>query len=151
MELIRTTSKDPDFISLVEKLDAYLTGHNGKKDVFYSQFNKIDLLENCIVAYIDEKAVSCGAFKKVTDETIEIKRMYTLPEFRKQHIAKAVLSELEQWAKELGFKKLILETGLGLQNAQKLYAGSGYDIIENYGPYINVKESVCFSKLINNA
>ena len=25
MELIRTTSKDPDFISLVEKLDAYLT------------------------------------------------------------------------------------------------------------------------------
>lgn len=151
MELIRTTSKDPDFINLVEKLDAYLTGHNGKKDVFYSQFNKVDLLENCIVAYVEGKAVSCGAFKKVADDTIEIKRMYTLPDYRKQNIAKAVLSQLEKWAKELSFKKIILETGVGLAHAQKLYQNSGYAVTENYGPYIDVKESICFSKLLNNA
>ena len=46
-----------------------------------------------------------------TSDTIEVKRMYTLPEKRGQGIAFKILSELEIWSRELSFKKCILETG----------------------------------------
>ncbi|NUQ23825.1 MAG: hypothetical protein HUU34_07720 [Saprospiraceae bacterium] len=37
---LRTTSDNPDFIHLVEYLDAYLAVVDGKDHAFYAQFNK---------------------------------------------------------------------------------------------------------------
>jgi len=55
---------------------------------------------------------------------------------------------LEKWAKELGYKKVILETGDQLSEAINLYQKHQYEITDNYGPYIGMKESVCMKKMI---
>lgn len=41
MQLIRTNSDDPDFIQLVQLLDAELEKRDGNDHSFYAQFNKI--------------------------------------------------------------------------------------------------------------
>jgi len=49
MKIIRSNSENPDFQKLVKKRDTYLGVMDGGKHEFYSQFNKIDALQNCIV------------------------------------------------------------------------------------------------------
>jgi hypothetical protein len=40
----------------------------------------------------------------------------------------------------------VLETGIKQNEAMHLYRKSGYIVIENYGPYKNMPESVCMQK-----
>ena len=146
--LIRTDSDNADFRELVVLLDRELQIRDGDEHSFYAQFNKIDKIRHVVVAYEDEKAVGCGAFKEYTDEAAEIKRMYVRPERRGRGIAGMILSELEMWAKELNFSECVLETGLKQPEAISLYQKSGYRIIPNYGQYAGVANSVCLRKLI---
>ncbi len=80
------------------------------------------------MAYDGEEAVGCGALKEYSAAEMEIKRMYVLPNRRGKGIATSLLSELEKWARELKFKKCILETGLKQQEAINLYRKLGIEI-----------------------
>ncbi len=146
MVLKRTDSADPDFIPLVQLLDADLAIRDGDDHDFYHQFNNIDSLRHCIVAYDDGIPVGCGAFKKYGDGLVEIKRMYTLPQSRGKGIAKQILAALEVWAREEGYDHAILETGKAQPEAIALYKKCGYEIIPNYGQYTGVENSLCFKK-----
>jgi GNAT superfamily N-acetyltransferase len=72
--------------------------------------------------------------------------MFVRPEYRGKGIAGSILKELETWAGELGFEKVILETGKAQPEAIGLYTKSGYAIIPNYGQYEQVENSVCMTK-----
>jgi putative acetyltransferase len=144
----RTTSEDTDFQNLVRELDKDLAIRDGEEHDFFHQFNKIDMLKHVLVAYKDEVAAGCGAIKQYDDETLEVKRMFVLLELRGHGIAALVLEELEQWTAELGFGKCILETGIKMPEAIRLYSKSNYRQIPNYGQYAGVESSVCFEKVL---
>lgn len=148
MNLIRTDSDNNDFRELVARLDADLQIRDGAEHLFYAQFNKIDKIREVVVAYENEKAVGCGAFKEYEKGTAEIKRMFVRPENRGRGIAGNILNELETWAKELNYAEAILETGVKQPEAIRLYRKSGYEIIPSYGQYLNVENSVCMKKSI---
>ena len=143
---IRTDASHADFIALVKALDADLANRDGRDHSFYNTFNKIDAIKYAVVAYENDTPVSCGAIKEYTPGTMEVKRMYTVPEHRGKGIAAVVLKELELWAKELGYKTCILETGKRQPEAIWLYQKNGYTTIPNYGQYAGVDNSVCFEK-----
>lgn len=145
-KIIKTDSSNKDFIELVKMLDADLAKRDGNEHSFYAQFNKIHSIKHVIVAYENNKAVACGAIKEFKADTMEVKRMFTLSENRSKGIAAEILSALEIWAKELQYKKCILETGKRQSEAIGLYTRKGYKRIANYGQYANVENSVCFEK-----
>lgn len=148
MTIKRTDSSNKDFQNLVQLLDADLAIRNGEDHSFYDQFNKIDAIKNCIVIYVDEIPAACGAFKKFDEETVEIKRMYTNPDFRKKGLATTIVKELEIWAKELNYTKAVLESSLEQNEALSVYEKSGYTRIPNYGQYIGMDKSVCYEKFL---
>ncbi|MFN4027351.1 MAG: GNAT family N-acetyltransferase [Flavobacterium sp.] len=148
MKLIRTTSDHPDFGQLVAELDAYLRVLDGDDHEFYAQFNKSSLLKNVLIVYKNEFPVGIGAYKEYDSNTAEIKRMYTRPDYRGQGIAKAIITELEHWAKEEGYTTAILETGHLQKDAIGLYQKLGYEITDNFGQYIGVENSVCMKKIL---
>ena len=148
LKLFRTDSDNNDFKTLVKLLNADLAIRDGADHAFYSQFNHIDKIKNAVVAFMDKEAVACGAFKKISDSSVEIKRMYVVENLRGQGIAQQVLAELEKWARELNFSACILETGKKQPEAISLYQKAGYAIITNYGPYENIENSVCMEKKI---
>ena len=80
LTLVRSKSEHPDFIALVKQLDAYLKIMDGDEHDFYNQFNHIDILKHTVIAYLNDKPVGCGAFKKFDNNSAEIKRMFTHPE-----------------------------------------------------------------------
>ena len=97
VEIIRTDSGCEDFKELVRLLDLYLAEKDGDDHSFYDQYNSIDKLNNVVLIYKDGLAVACGAVKEYSPGVMEVKRMYTRPEFRGQKIASKVLQELEKW------------------------------------------------------
>lgn len=145
----RTNSDDLDFQKLVVELDKDLAIRDGEEHSFFAQFNKIDKIKYVVVVYEKEKAVGCGAIKEYEENVMEIKRMFVPLEKRGKGIASIVLKELENWAKELGYKKCILETGIKQPEAIGLYKKNDFSIIKNYGQYAEVENSVCFEKVIN--
>ena len=150
ISLIRTDSDNQDFIELVKFLDADLAERDGSEHSFYDQFNKIARIRYVVVAYEDGKPTSCGAIKEYDPVTVEVKRMYTLPESRGKGIASQVLAALEIWAAELSYEKCILETGKRQPEAIGLYQKNGYQLIPNFGQYAGIENSVCFEKRIKS-
>ena len=148
ISITRTHSDNIHFQQLVKELDKDLAIRDGDEHAFYAQFNKTDKIKQAIVAYDGEQAVGCGAIRAFDDGSMEIKRMWVEPSHRGKGIASLMLKELEAWTRELGFPICILETGNKQLEAIELYKKNKYTIIENYGPYIGVINSVCFKKLL---
>ncbi|HEX2394468.1 MAG TPA: GNAT family N-acetyltransferase [Bacteroidales bacterium] len=148
IRILRSDSNHYDFIELVKLLDADLAIRDGKDHLFYAQFNKIDNIRHVIIAYEDRTPVGCGAIKELEEKTMEIKRMYVIPEFRNKGIATLVLRELEKWTAELSYSRCVLETGKKQPEAISLYRKNGYTPIPNYGQYIGIDNSVCFEKIV---
>lgn len=146
IKIIRTDSDNQDFINLVKYLDEDLAVRDGDDHSFYNQFNKIDKIKYAVVAYENDKPTGCGAIKEFAPNTMEIKRMYTLPISRGKGIATIILTELEIWATELFCTKCVLETGKRNPEAIELYKKHGYKLISNYGQYAEVENSLCFEK-----
>lgn len=146
LRLQRTDTKNPDLILLVKELDNYLKITDGEDHTFYNQFNGLDNIKHCLVVYLKEIPVGCGAFKKYDDKTVEIKRMYVKPEFRGIGIAQNIIQELESWAASLAYKRCVLETGDRQVEAVQFYHKVGYQLIPNYGQYTEMANSNCFEK-----
>ncbi|WP_440069679.1 GNAT family N-acetyltransferase [Tenacibaculum discolor] len=149
ISLERLNSTHESFIRLVLLLDEYLSGINGDQDTFFKEFNTIDKLQYIVVCYLNKVEVGCGAFKRIDDRTVEVKRMYVKPIYRGKNIATLILKELEEWAREEQFSSVVLETSKTMQPAVHLYKKNEYDVIPNYGPYKAVESSICFKKTLN--
>ena len=148
IDIIRTDAKNEDFKSLVTKLDAELSIRDGDDHEFYHQFNGLDQIKFVIVAYASNTPVACGAIKQYDQETMEIKRMFVPLEHRRIGYAMQILVALQVWAKELGYSRCILETGNAQPEAIALYRKAEFKIIDNYGQYAGVENSICFGKYI---
>jgi len=95
-----------------------------------------------------ESAIACGALKHFDDSTAEIKRMYVKPQCRGRGLSKLILMQLEDYAKELNYQRLILETGLKQPEAMSLYNKFGYKPLKCYGRHTDDPDSRCFEKII---
>ena len=98
------------------------------------------------VAFIDEKAVGCGAFRKLTEQDVEIKRMFVLTDYRRLGISRRILRFLEETAKQRGFSRVCLETGIQQPESIGLYLSCGYKEIPLFGQYKGNLLSKCFEK-----
>jgi len=147
MKIIRTTYLNPAFQELVAQLNEDLANRDGK-DHPLSQFNEIIHLKYVVVVYLKNKAVGCGAIAKYDLVATEIKRMYVTPSHRGQQLGENILTELENWTKELGLSKCILFMGVNQPEAMKLYLRNNFSVIENYGKLKDIPDSICLAKTL---
>lgn len=133
-------------MALAAELTVLLAELNGEAQAFYGPLNNVAHVPHAILANADGRPIACGAFRLVDADIVEIKRMFVSPEWRGRGISKRVLAELETWAKEIGRQTAILETSKRLEAANQLYRKAGYNIIPNYGAYVDAPDSVCMKK-----
>ena len=99
-----------------------------------------------VIAYESETPAGCGALRPLDRSDVELKRMYVAPPYRGRGISRLILTHLESKATQLGYVRLMLETGDSQLTAIRLYETSGYTRIEPFGEYIGGPRSVCFAK-----
>lgn len=150
LEILKTNSGNVDFINLIKLLDKELEERYGEMQKQYNKINKVDYINDVVIIYKGKIAVACGAFKEFDKDSVELKRMFVLKEYRKQGLAKLVINNLEELAKNKGYKFIVLETGKKQHEAINLYKGIGYTVIQNYGPYIGNLNSVCMKKNLSD-
>lgn len=150
MKLIYTNGENEDFINLCQMLDDYLNEIVGgeKQRSQYVRYNKLDDIHDVILIYEDELPIACASFKFYEEGVAELKRVYVHKAYRGRGLSLILMGKLEEKAKEQGFHTLILETGKLLVEAGGLYKKIGYKIIDNYGQYKNMSDSVCMCKML---
>ena len=148
MDFRRTDGKDKDFIENCRLLDMDLDRRVGKKIKRdkYKKYNQLDEIKEAIVVYEDDKAIGGGAIRRYDDENIELKRVFVHTEYQRQGIGSKLVSLLIEWAMELGYKRMILETGELLAESCAVYKKLGFKVIPNYGPYVYMPESLCMAR-----
>ena len=74
--------------------------------------------------------------------------MFVQNEYQGQGIGSRLVSLLIEWAAQLGYRRMILETGELLAESCAVYKKLGFEVIPNYGPYADMPESLCMAKTI---
>ncbi len=148
LTFVKTDGVHPDFIRLCECLDQNLGGLVGAKidRSQYTAYNQLDNIHDVIVIYREGEAIAGGAYRLYDEETVEIKRVYLRPDFRGRGVGKELLRRLEADARIKGFRYAVLETGELLEEAVGLDKKFGYKVIPNYGPYVDMPQSLCMKK-----
>lgn len=150
MDYVRTDGKNEVFIENCRLLDMDLDRRVGRqiKREKYQKFNQLDEIREAIVVYDHGRAVGGGAIRRYDDENIELKRVFVHNEYQGQGIGSRLVSLLIEWAAELGYRRMILETGELLAESCAVYKKLGFAVIPNYGPYADMPESLCMAKTI---
>lgn len=118
----------------------------GKKNrAGFIPYNLSESISDVLIAYVDDKAVGCAGLKRYSDQDVEIKRVWVEPECRGKHIATQLMDQIEDKARQLGYKRAILQTRPIMKDAVGLYESRGYMFIGNYPPYDKLEGAVCMA------
>lgn len=80
----------------------------------------------------DGHAMAMGGIRRLPDGTAEIVRIYTRPSSRGLGFGSAMISGLINEARRLGYRELLLDTGVFMKEAQSLYKSAGFTPCEQY-------------------
>ena len=145
-----TDGTDEDFHVFYLKTEEYYSkivgGAANRKS--FMPYNISASISDVLIAYTDGKAIACAGLKKYSEEDVEIKRVWVEPEFRRHHLAAGMMEMIETKAKDLGFKRMILQTRPIMKDACGLYEKLGFSVIQNYPPYDKLEGAICFAKPI---
>jgi putative acetyltransferase len=143
----------PESRRLLGALDDYLN------TVYRPEENFLDLPADDVtegrgaflVARQDGVAVGCGAVRRISPTSAEIKRMFVTAAARGDGVGRRILAELEAWARSAGITKLVLEAGDRQAEAIRFYERSGFVAIPCFGEYAEARLSRCYEKLLGAA
>jgi GNAT superfamily N-acetyltransferase len=93
-----------------------------------------------LVGWEGERALAGGALRHLDDEVAEIKRMFVRPVARSRGMAGELLAALESSARQLGYRRVRLDTGPKQTHALNLYRREGYVPVDPY----NENPFACF-------
>jgi GNAT superfamily N-acetyltransferase len=79
-------------------------------------------------------------------DDLEVKRVIVDMAFRGRGISRLLMAELEVAARELGCRRLVLQTGDLQPAAIALYESIGYTLIPPYPPYELLPDALCYEK-----
>jgi DNA-binding MarR family transcriptional regulator len=90
-----------------------------------------------VVATSDGEPVACGGVQPCGEGTGEIKRMWVHPDWRGAGLGSRMLRHLEEQARGLGHRRVVLDTNATLVEAIAMYQRAGYESVARYNenPY----------------
>ncbi|MCM1946825.1 MULTISPECIES: GNAT family N-acetyltransferase [Streptomyces] len=93
-----------------------------------------------LVGRYEGKAAACGGIVLLDGDRAELTRVFLRPAFRGLGGADLLMTGLEDAARALGARRMVLNTRLDLVEARALYVRHGYGEIPAYcsGPYMDI-------------
>jgi GNAT superfamily N-acetyltransferase len=131
---------DAAFLIITEYYDAADVIARDSKDEFQRSY--FGERSGVWLALLDNRVVGCIALRELTESlhSGEIKRMYVQPAHRGHGLAKALLNALEQFAMNVPYDWLYLDSAPGMDTAIQFYQRHGYEPCTRYNdnPQANI-------------
>lgn len=145
-----TDGSHPAFRRFYAVTEAYYSRVVGGKEnrAEFIPFNASAEIPVVLLAYADGQPVACAGLKPYSKADAEVKRLWVEPAFRGRRIASALMEQIEEKARALGYRRVILQTRPIMPDAVALYTKRGYALIPNYPPYDKLPGAVCYAKSI---
>jgi putative acetyltransferase len=127
-----------DVRELLERHLAYAKANTRPEDVHALE---VEALVDPSVTFfsfrVDGELLGVGALKHLDDEHAEIKSMHTAEAARGQGIGRAIVDHLVGVAREAGYRRVSIETGVGpaFAAARRLYASASFTPCEPFADY----------------
>jgi len=116
-----------DFKSLCLKLDEFQNDIVPERaSLGFSSLAGLEKLQKILLMYDKDKAIATAALKAIDGTIGEIVRVYTDEEYRGKGLAKILINKIIEFAKELGYKKLILDVWEYNLSARAVYKKLGF-------------------------
>lgn len=96
------------------------------EDITEIRARYLDLGGEFLVGLADDRVVAIGGFLPRDDETVELRRMRVHPDHQRKGHGRRLLTELEERARDRGFRSAVLETNERLRAAMAFYESRGY-------------------------
>ena len=137
-----------DFKRLDSLINDYYYERFGEESLKYHEINSLKHMDEFFIAYEGNDAIAIICLKKFDEKTGELKRLFVMPEYRRTGIAMQMITFSEEKAKEIGYKEMVLETGVKMPEAIRLYKKAGYAMVDNFGDYIGDDITCCMKKVL---
>jgi putative acetyltransferase len=98
-----------------------------------------------LIARADDRAVGCGALRRLSDGVCEMKRLYVRAEARGTGLGRILAERLVAKGRTLGYARMRLDTLARLAAARELYRSMGFAEIAPY--YDNPLAGVVYMEL----
>jgi len=129
------TPDQPDVVPLFEANNAYMASlYPAESNHGLSLSDLLKPAVSFFVARKDGVAVGCGAVV-AKEGFAELKRVYVAEAARGLKIGQKILDTLEARARDLGYERICLETGISQPEALGLYRKAGYVETGPFGGY----------------
>ena len=79
----------------------------------------------------DGRIVGCVGLSPLREGVVELRKMYLLPEYRGKGAGRRLLDHALASAKDLGFRRVELETNSSLVDAIRMYERYGFRLVES--------------------
>jgi GNAT superfamily N-acetyltransferase len=132
---------------LIEELqEEYVVRYGGRDDTPVDPEQFAPPTGSFLVATQDGEPVGCGGLRRHDEQQVEVKRMFVRTPFRGRGLARVLLAALEDEARSLGYRRILMESGTAQPEAMALYESSGYERIPGFGYYRDSPENRCYAK-----
>ena len=93
-----------------------------------------------LVGYEEDKPVACVAFRKLSDQSCEGKRLFIKPEYRGKGYARLMIKAMTDKASELGFKEVLFTTKPEVMNVgYGLYKRMGFEELSEENGIVSMR------------
>ncbi|HEY6694833.1 MAG TPA: GNAT family N-acetyltransferase [Solirubrobacteraceae bacterium] len=132
----RVPGDDPAAVSLVAAMEAEVAAQLGPMTPDRTSTvapGEMVPPDGVFVVLEDEcRAVAGGGVRRLDDGVAEIKRMFVVPSARGAGHGRRLLDALEDAARDLGYRRVRLDTAPSMTTAMEMYRRSGYRDIPDY-------------------
>jgi GNAT superfamily N-acetyltransferase len=85
-----------------------------------------------VLGRVEGRAVGCAGLRALAERTLELKHFFLVPEVRGRGLGRVFLAGVEDVARALGARRILLDTAAPLLEAAALYRSAGYQEISRY-------------------